>query len=60
MNTERIALRVELLKIAAEKDRTPDGILALAKKFEGYVLEGEERKSKKEKSDNVKSQQAPD
>ena len=59
MEQERIAYRLELLKLACAKVSTPDGIIALAAKLEEHLFKDEPRKQKR-KSDNVETPKAPD
>jgi len=57
---ERVAIRLEVLKLACSKVNTPDGIIALAERLEMYVSPVKTGKQKKEKSDNAETQVAPD
>jgi hypothetical protein len=60
MEQERIAIRLEVLKLACSKVSTPEGIVALAAKLEEYVYKNEERTQKKKRSDNTDSPKVPD
>jgi hypothetical protein len=60
MEQERIAYRLELLKLACAKVSTPDGIIALAAKLEEHLYKDELPKGKKRKSDNVETPKTPD
>lgn len=61
METERTAIRLEVLKLACSKVNTPEGIIALAKVLENFVIESNPpRQQKNKKSDNAESPKVPD
>lgn len=60
MEQERIAVRLEILKLACSKVSTPDGIIALAVKLEEHIFKNESQPQRKRKSDNTETPKVPD
>jgi hypothetical protein len=60
MDKERIAIRLEVLKLACSKSNSPEVIIATAKVLEEYLVSDQTKTQIKKKSGNAETQKASD